>query len=126
MTRISLLSLAIAIGLALVVLELVRRRRLQERYSLLWLAICVVVLVLAIWQSALTRIATSLGIVYPPNALFALSAGFFLILLLHFSTALSRLSAQNTRLAQRQAIIEERLRRAVGPDHMPDHEPPGS
>jgi hypothetical protein len=118
-TRISLISLLVAIGLALIVLELVRRRRLQERYSLLWLAICVVVLVFSIWQSALIRLASSLGIKYPPNALFLMAAGFFLVLLLHYSTVISRLSAQNTRLAQRVALIEERLRRTAGHDVPP-------
>jgi hypothetical protein len=109
----------VAISLALIVLELVRRRRLQERYSLLWLAICVVVLVFSIWQSALIKLSTSLGIKYPPNALFLLAAGFFLVLLLHYSTVISRLSAQNIRLAQRVALIEERLRRGLGPDRPP-------
>jgi hypothetical protein len=119
-TRISLISLLVAIGLGLIVLELVRRRRLQERYSLLWLAICVVVLIFSVWQSALYRLSSSLGIKYPPNALFLLAAGFFLVLLLHYSTVISRLSAQNTRLAQRVALIEERMRRTLGSDIPPD------
>jgi hypothetical protein len=119
MTRISLISVIVAVALALVVLELVRRRRLQERYSLLWLAICVVVLVLAVWQSALYRVSSTLGIKYPPNALFLLAAGFFLLLLLHYSTVISRLGAQNTRLAQRVALMEERVRRIAGPDILP-------
>jgi hypothetical protein len=122
MTRISLISLGVAIVLALVVLELVRRRRLQERYSLLWLGICLVVLVTAVWQSALVDISTSLGIKYPPNALFLVAAGLFLVLLLHYATVISRLTEQNTRLAQRTALIEERLRRALGDDVSPEEE----
>jgi hypothetical protein len=107
---------AVAVWLALTVLELVRRRRLQEQYSLLWLAICLVVLVLSVWQSALVRLSSALGIVYPPNALFLLAAGLFLVILLHYATVISRLSAQNTRLAQRVALMEERLRRTMPPE----------
>ena len=90
-------------------LELVRRRALMERYALLWLFCAVVVLGLAVWQDALNVIARQLGIVSAPNALFFVALAFILLLLLHFSAAMSRLADQSKVLAQRQAILEQRL-----------------
>ena len=62
-------SLFAAIALLLFVLELVRRRRLQERYSVLWLATGLTLLILAAWPALLERISSVLGIASPPNAL---------------------------------------------------------
>jgi hypothetical protein len=96
--------------LLLTVLEMVRRRRLMERYALLWLLSCVVLLALASWPGALSWISRRIGIFYPPTALFIVAFGFVLLLLLHFSAAVSRLSDQSKVLAQRLALLEERVR----------------
>jgi hypothetical protein len=95
----------------MVVLELVRRRRLMERYALLWLLSAIVLLGLAAWREGLHQVSKALGIAYPPNALFFVAFGFILVVLLHFSSVISRLSDQSKVLAQRQALLEERLRR---------------
>lgn len=109
--RIQIVSI-VAAGLLLVgVLELVRQRRLLERYALLWLFSALILLALAIWRDALELIANVVGIAYPPNALFVIACGFILVLLLHFSLAVSRLTEQSKVLAQRQALLEERQRR---------------
>ena len=97
--------------LLLAVLELVRRRRLLERYALTWLAAGLILLVLAVWRGALKSLADLLGIAYPPNALFLVGFAFGLLLLLNFSLAVSRLTDQTKILAQRLALLEERLRR---------------
>jgi hypothetical protein len=110
--RIQLFSIAAAAGLFAIVFELVRRRRLLERYALLWLFSALALLGLAIWSGLLERIARTLGIVYPPNALFLIAFGFVLVLLLHFSLAVSRLTDQTKVLAQRLAMLEERQARA--------------
>jgi hypothetical protein len=90
---------------------MVRRRRLMERYALLWLLSALVLLALGIWSGALETISHAIGVIYPPNALFFVAIAFVLLLLLHFSSAVSRLSDQSKVLAQRQALLEERLRR---------------
>jgi hypothetical protein len=108
--RIQLVAIAGAALLLFVVLELVRRRRLRERYALLWLFSAVVLLALAAWRNALERLADAVGIAYPPNALFFVAFAFVLLLLLHFSAAVSRLADQSKVLAQRMALLEERLR----------------
>jgi hypothetical protein len=82
----------------------------MERYALLWLLSSVVILGLAVFDNALLVLARQLGIVSAPNALFFVAVAFILLLLLHFSAAMSRLSDQSKVLAQRQAILEQKLR----------------
>lgn len=110
-SRIQVLIICVAALLLVGVIDLVRRRRLLERYALLWLLSSVVLLALAIWRGALDRIAEQVGVAYPPNALFIVAFGFVLWMLLHFSVAVSRLSDQSKVLAQRLALLEERMRR---------------
>jgi hypothetical protein len=109
-SRVQILAIVGAVALLLIVLELVRRRRLMERYALLWLLSAVVILGLAVWQEALRKIAAAMGILAAPNALFFVAVAFMLLLLLHFSAAMSRLSDQAKVIAQRHAILEQRVR----------------
>jgi hypothetical protein len=97
-----------------VVIELIRSGRLRERYALLWLATATVILVFGLWRDLLNQLASALGIAYPPNALFVLSIAFMLLLLLHYSTVISKLSDRTTTLTQRIAILEERIRELEG------------
>ena len=116
------LSVAIAgacasLLLVLVVLELIRKRRLRERYALLWLATGIVLLVLSLWRSGLNTIAGWLGVTsYPPAVLFAVATLFIFLVLLHYSTVVSRLTDENVDLAQRVALLEERLSRSRPPE----------
>ena len=110
--RIQLVAIGASGLLLVVILELVRRRRLLERYALLWLFSAIVLLTLAIWRGLLEDIARVIGVAYAPNALFFVAFGFVLVLLLHFSLAVSRLTDQTKVLAQRLALMEERQRRA--------------
>src|SRR3954451_19503460 len=108
--RIQVVAIVASGALLLVILELVRRRRLLERYAILWLFSAVVLLGLAIWKGILSELARTVGIIYPPNALFLIAFGFVLILLLHFSIAVSRMSDQIKVLAQRLALLDEHVR----------------
>ena len=104
-----IMSIIISGGLLLVILELVRRKRLMERYALLWLFSTSVLLVLSVWSGLLNSLASALGVSYPPSALFAVAFGVVLLLLVHFSLAVSRLSDQNKVLAQRIGLLQQRL-----------------
>jgi hypothetical protein len=107
--RVSITAAIAAVILLLVIFELIRSRRLQERYALLWLLTGLVIFVLAVWRGLLSEFADLVGIAYPPSALFVLASFFVLVVLLHYSTVISKLSEQNTVLAQRVAILENRL-----------------
>lgn len=120
--RIQIVAVLASSLLLLGVLELVRRRRLQERYALLWLLSALVLMGLAVWRGLLEEVAALVGVAYPPSALFLIAFAFILLLLLHFSIAVSRLSEQTKILAQRLALLEERQRHeaASGPSAAAD------
>jgi hypothetical protein len=111
-TKISLLhglSIAVTLALLLFVFELVRRKRLSERYAILWLLAAATMFVLAAWKGLLTSLSYDVGISYPPSALFAVAIGLIAMILLNFSVAVSRLSDQNKILAQRLSLMQRRL-----------------
>jgi hypothetical protein len=107
---VQLFAALASVALLGLVIELIRSRKLRERYALLWLATAGVILFFALWREGLHDLAKGLGIAYPPNALFVLALLFVLMLLLHFSTVISKLSDRSTLLTQRLALMEERLR----------------
>jgi hypothetical protein len=109
-TRVQLVSILASGGLLVLVLELVRSKRLLERYALLWIFSALVLLGLAASKSALEKVSSTIGVFYPPTALFLIAFLFVMILLLHFSIAVSRLQDQSKVLAQRMALLEERQR----------------
>jgi hypothetical protein len=122
--KVSIAASIASLLLLLIVLELVRGRRLKERYALLWLATGFVLLVLSAWRGLLTQVAGWFGVAtYPPAILFAVATLFIIAVLLHYSTVLSRLSEHNTLLAQRLALVEQRLDQALG--RAGEAQPPG-
>lgn len=113
-TKAQIVALIATLAIFLLVLELVRRRRLAERYALLWMLAAVAMLVLAIWTEGLNVIADLMGIQEPANAIFILAIGVIFILLLHFSVATSRLAEETKILAQETARLDQELRVARG------------
>jgi hypothetical protein len=108
--KVSLAATAASLILVLVVFELIRSRRLRERYALLWLLTGVVLVILSAWRGGLNTIAGWLGVRgYPPAVLFAVGLMFVILVLLHYSTVISRLADQNVVLAQRLALLETKL-----------------
>lgn len=108
-SRIQIVSIVAMAGVFGVVFELVRRRRLMERYALLWLFSSAILLALAVWRDLLEVFANSVGIAYAPSALFAFALGFGLVLLLHFSLVVSRLADQSKILAQRVGMLQQQV-----------------
>jgi hypothetical protein len=117
--RVTIAASVAALLLLAVIFELIRSRRLQERYALLWLLTGVVALVLAVWRQGLGKLSDVLGVSYPPSMLFLATGFFVVVLLLHYATVISRLSDQNRVLAQRLALLEGRLDEERG-DREPD------
>ena len=112
--RVSVFAAIAALILLAVIFELIRSRRLHERYAIMWLLTGGVILVLAVWRDALGTLADWVGIAYPPSALFVLASLFILVVLLHYSTVISKLADQNRILAQRLALLESKVRDGAG------------
>ena len=98
-------AVAGTLGMLIVVIELVRRRRLKEEYSVLWVLTSVVLLVLAIWYELLLKITSAIGAVLPTSTLFFFGLGFALAMLLHFSVRVSALERRVTMLIQEVALM---------------------
>jgi len=108
--KVSLAATVVSVILVLVVFELIRSRRLREQYALLWLATGTVLVILSAWRGGLNTIAGWLGVRgYPPAVLFAVGLMFVILVLLHYSTVISRLADQNVVLAQKLALLETKL-----------------
>jgi hypothetical protein len=113
MDLLKLLSVAGSGALLVVVVELIRRGRLKERYSLLWLLAGGVLLFLSSSRGVLEFISRKVGIFYPPSFLFLLAFFFLLLITLHFSVVISGLSERNKKLAQELALMRQELRDAI-------------
>src|SRR5436190_20012599 len=100
--KVSIAATIVSLLLLLGVFQLIRSRRLRERYALLWLVTGIVLVVLSAWRDGLNTIAAWFGVrSYPPAVLFAIGLAFVICVLLHYSTVISRLTDQNVVLAQR-------------------------
>jgi hypothetical protein len=109
--RLQLAAIVVTAAMLLIVFELVRQRRLMEKYSLLWLFAALSLLLLSIFTGILGWFSQLIGITTPSNALFGVAIGFATLMLLHFSVTISRVTEQNKILAQKLAATEERVRR---------------
>ena len=89
----------------LAVIELVRRRKLKEEYSVLWILTGVVLLVLSIWYGLLLKITSLIGAVLPTSTLFFFGLIFVMLMLLHFSVRVSHLERRMTALVQEIGLL---------------------
>jgi hypothetical protein len=106
MNRIAVLSICASLAFLAYIVEMVRRRKLQEEYSILWLSGGIVVLILSAKQDWLNRIAAAAGIAYPPSLLFLVGMFFIVLILIHFSIAISKLKQMNKQMAQEIALMK--------------------
>ncbi len=108
---------AIAGGLALLVfiVELVRRRRLKEEYSVLWVVTALVLLLLAAWGGLLRDLTHLIGAGSQASALYFFGIIFIGLLLLHFSVRVSNLERRVVVLLQEVALLNERQRQSGTP-----------
>jgi len=104
-TRAEIIAVSGSIVLMLMLLELVRRRKLKEKYSLLWLFTALVLLVLSLSKGLLDKLAVLMGIYYSPSAFFLLAFMFMMLIMVQFSIVISRLSERNKTLAQELALL---------------------
>src|SRR5436190_13443906 len=105
LSRTQVIVALAAVGLALYVLDLVRRRRLSEDFSLLWLLSSTGIALLGFSTGVLRGVTHALGIIYESSTVFAAGIAFTVILLLHLSVRLSRLSQENALLARELALL---------------------
>ncbi len=92
-----------------VIVYLIRKRKLREEYSLLWMGVGIAVLVLSLWYGLLKWLTSLIGAVDPTSTLFIFSFLFLLIMSLHFSIINSKMKDQIKDLTQEIALLRYEL-----------------
>jgi len=124
--RIQLIAIAGSIVLTAAIFELVRKRRLREEYSLLWLLAGLCMLVLSLNRGSVERISRFMGVSYAPSALFVAALFFGMLLLIHFSMIFSQQAERVRILAQQNALLRleiSELKPRNGDETWPDEVP---
>ena len=103
--RIRLITIAAAIAVLILIVELVRRRKLKEEYSLLWVLTAALLVVLSIWYGLLVKLTHFIGGTVPSSTLFFFGLVFVVSLLLHFSIRISLLERRITSLVQEIGLL---------------------
>ena len=109
MNRINIVSIIISLGFLLFVIQQVRKKRLSEAYSLLWVGTGIVFITVSAWPQLLGHISNFIGIQYPPATLFLLLIVCMLLLCFQFSILLTVRSKQTKRLTQEIALLKNKL-----------------
>jgi len=107
--RLNLFAIIGSILLLLVILELIRRKYLRERYSLIWIVTGTLFLLLSIRVDFLYRISNFLGFSIPANALFFFGILFLILIILGLSVITSRLAEKNKTLTQEVVLLKKRV-----------------
>ncbi|HWW90158.1 MAG TPA: DUF2304 domain-containing protein [Solirubrobacteraceae bacterium] len=106
-TNLRIIAIAGSLALLLFIIELVRRRRLKEEYSVLWVTTAVVLLLLAIWGGLLRSLTHGIGAISQASTLYFFGLIFVVFLLLHFSLRVSQLERRVITLLQEIALLGE-------------------
>jgi len=103
--NVQLVMLLVVLVTALVVLRLVRRRRLQGKYVLIWLAACIGMVPVAVVPDRIDSLLSDLGVSYPPAAYLLVAVLFLFGVVVQMSRELSRLADQARSLAEELALL---------------------
>ena len=109
MRLLELFAVLASLALLVIVVETIRRNRLNIRYALLWLTASVVLLALSLHRPFLDWISLRVGISYPPSFLFLVAFLFLLGIVLHYSLVISSHRDSIRRLAQSVAMLERAI-----------------
>ncbi len=108
--RLQITAVIIGVFLLLYIIELVRRRKLREEYAWLWLVTGVTIVIFSVWYDLLVNISEFLGGIVPSAVLFFFGLIFMLIIGIHQSVKISRLTDQVKELSQILAIMNHKTR----------------
>lgn len=98
---------ALSIILLLITFELIRKERLREEYSILWLFTGVAIFIFSLWpEFFLSKFFTQITGLYYLSAVVMIAFLFLLMIVLHFSVVISKLTDRNKELGQRYALLE--------------------
>jgi hypothetical protein len=111
LTFLTSITALIVLGL---ILELLRRRQLREKYAFLWMSVGLVVLILGFLPRLLDSVAAMLGVASGVSLVLFLGVIFLLLVSIHLSWEVSRLEEETRTLAEEIALIRTEFRRQPG------------
>ncbi len=109
--RIQVFSIIGSVLLLIFVLKLIRRKKLKEEYSLLWLGFGIIFILLSIVRPLLEIVATAIGIIYAPAALLLILVISIFFILIQFSIVISKLADSNKNLIQEVGILKTEVKK---------------
>ncbi len=112
MDYFQIFSIIGSVVLLALIINFIRLGILKEKYSVLWIACSIVILILSVKKGILDYLAISLGVAYPPSLLFLVAFMFVLLISLHFSVVISIFHEKNKALSQEVTLLKEALREA--------------
>ncbi len=104
--RQQVFALVLSIGLLIFIVEMVRRRKLREEYSWLWILVAGAILVLSVWFGLLEWLTHLIGAVVPASTLFMFGIFFLIVINIYFSMKVSTLTTQVKNQAQKLALMD--------------------
>ena len=110
--RIQILIVVITLLAMFYVINKIRNKGIELKYSLVWLALGTGIIIFTCFPKLTTWLAHVLGISQPMNMLFFAGFCFMLPIMFSLSVSVSRLSNKVKRLTQEMALLEEQKRKA--------------
>ena len=107
--RVQIFAIIGSIAIFLLIIELIRKKRIKEQYSLLWFFFGLAFIIFSVWRDALEWLAHLMGIAYAPSALLLILVIAIFLILIQFSVIISKLSDKNDRLIQEVALLKEQV-----------------
>ena len=105
--KVQIIIGVLSVILLLVTFELIRKKRLREEYAILWLFTGAIVLVLSLWpEFFLSQFFAKITGIFYLSAVVLTAFSFLLLIVLHFSVVISKLTDRYKELAQRHALLE--------------------
>ena len=111
MDKIQIVAIAGSIIFLIFIIEAIRKERVKEAYSLIWLIMGAVFLTMSFWREGLDKFSALIGIAYPPAALFLILLVTVIFVLIQYSAVISRQTEQIKNLTQELALLKEQVER---------------
>jgi len=107
--RIQFLAIAACLLIIIFIISLIRKRKLREEYSIMWLIGSLALIVFAVWRDLLDIIADAVGVIYAPAILLLVIIFFGVLIFLHITVVISQQTDQNKNMAQEISLLKNKI-----------------
>jgi len=108
--RIQYISIIGSILILIMIIELIRKKKLMEEYTIIWLLFGMIFLVFSIWRDGLEVVSRLVGIGYPPATIFLILIMGIFAILIHYSLIISKITERNKILVQEIGLLKQEIK----------------